>query len=116
MTVIINPGTEPCLDANADDAWTNMRALIAECGLPDADIERDPSGDDDGGRWYFVVRHYDRECSVEMPGWPLERVRYTGDDDQNIWHFPRLYVDGDSWVWKYAVSQLRDALTGVDES
>lgn len=40
--------------------------------------------------------------SVDMPSLSLEKIRYMGEKTQNIWDFPRLYVNGSSWVWKYA--------------
>jgi hypothetical protein len=41
-------------------------------------------------------------------------LRFTGAADQNIWDFPRLYVNGSSWVWIYAVGSVADALHGED--
>jgi len=41
-----------------------------------------------------------------MPGLPLDLVRYTGENGQNIWNFPRLYLDDSSWVWKFAANIL----------
>ena len=38
-----------------------------------------------------------------MPGIPTERVRYLGDPGQNIWDYPRLYVNGESGVWSIAL-------------
>jgi hypothetical protein len=39
-----------------------------------------------------------------MPGLPVEQVRYMGESGQNIWDFPRLYVDDSSWIWEFALS------------
>lgn len=61
----------------------------------------DPEAD---GRFTFALAFGDVSFEIEMPGVPVERVRYTGADDQNIWDYPRLYVDGSSWVWRYAVA------------
>lgn len=106
--ILINPGTGPVQGATLDHAYDNMRALLADAGMPAAKFRRDPDEDVDGGRFPFLVTIGDDEVSVDMPGIPLERVRYTGADDQNIWDFPRLYVDGSSWVWMFAVNRLRD--------
>lgn len=59
------------------------------------------------GRFTFTLTFGDLAFEVEMPGIPVERVRYTGAEDQNILAYPRLYVDGSSWVWTYAVSACR---------
>ena len=46
----------------------------------------------------------ERTIEIQMPGLPVDRVRFLDEDGQNIWDFPRLYVDDSSWVWKYALS------------
>jgi hypothetical protein len=53
-----------------------------------------------------VLAHDGNKAEVLMPGLLLSQVRYTGDGYQNIWDYPRLYVDGDSWVWKYAIEVI----------
>ena len=113
--VIINPGTGPVEGSTLEHAYRNMEALLRDAGCPAAKWRRDPARDVEGGRWPFLVtcppnaeepREWD--CLVDMPGIPLDEVRYVGGPGQNIWDFPRLYVDGSSWVWKFAVSQLRE--------
>jgi hypothetical protein len=82
VSIIINPGTWPVKDATFDN----------------------------GGRFHFIaVDRYGKNRQIDMPGIPLEQVRYMKEDGQNIWDFPRLYVDGDSWVWYYAVRRLEAA-------
>ena len=39
-----------------------------------------------------------------MPGLPLDQVRFVEDEGQDIWKYPRLFVDGKPWLWKYAVN------------
>lgn len=119
--VYMNPGTGPVDGASLDNAAANMRQLVVDTGLTGVTI-RKASTEDKGGRYGFDVLMPNGEansrnvCEVEMPGLPLEQVRYTGAADQNIWHYPRLYVDGSSWVWCYGVSMLRDHLLGEDDS
>ncbi|WP_114906716.1 hypothetical protein [Ornithinimicrobium murale] len=43
----------------------------------------------------------------DMQGFPIEQVRFTDAEDQNIWDSSRLYIDGASWVWRYAVGVCR---------
>ena len=43
-----------------------------------------------------------------MPGLPLGLVRFVDDVKQNCLEFPRLYVNGNSYYWKYAVNVVRD--------
>lgn len=111
---IINPGTEPIADAQLMDAVANMDAFLADVNLDGATFERLSTRDYGDGRYCFVVRYGDAKVEIQMPGMPLARVRYMRDEGQNIWHFPRLYVDGDSWVWFYAYDIARHNLI-VDE-
>lgn len=113
-TVIINPGSGPVPNATYEQALANMDVLIADAGAPQAKITPGHSNYDDG-RYLFVVTLNGRESEVLMPGLPLEKVRFLRKPEQNIWDFPRLYVDGSSWVWCYGRDMLNDALFGEDE-
>jgi len=111
MNIVINPGTEPIGNANETEAINNMTAFLADAGIPDATVERtaQQAKHDCGGRFFFDVTGdgvRGGSCEVLMPGLPLEKVRFVGGEDQNIWDFPRLYVGGSSWVWKYAVGMI----------
>lgn len=106
----INPGSGPVDGANRQEAVLSMVVFLADVGLPKVRIES--KGKESDGRFEFTLHYKKRKCVVQMPGLPAEQVRYLGKEGQNIWHFPRLYVDGDSWVWTYAVSAARDSLTG----
>jgi hypothetical protein len=112
--VIINPGTGPVEGATLDHAYKNMLALLKDAGLKDATFTRDAEAKEEGGRFAFLVHIAGAErfgpVSVDMPGIPLARVRWLDKKHQNIWGFPRLYVDGSSWVWKFAVGILADWL------
>ena len=74
-------------------------------------VLRGPETDKDG-RYGFLLDSglSTLPLEVEMPGLPLADVRYMPDEpgngDQNPWDFPRLYVDGSSWLWKYAVRTI----------
>ena len=114
---VINPGTGPVKDTTEDNAWNNIHAFVAdlsERGVAITNILRQGDRDDGDGRYEFDLFLKDPQpredgeprtiIGISMPGVPLDRVRYLDRPDQNIWHFPRLYVDGSSWVWKYAVN------------
>lgn len=62
----------------------------------------------------FTCRRGIRKASVDMPGTPLTEVRYI--DGADPWRFPRLYVDGSSWLWEFAVDMTRLALRDPDGS
>ena len=109
--VIINPGSGPVENANLDDAATNMDAFLKDCGITEYGYF---TGGYEGGRYQFVIYIGERVVSIHMPGLPLERVRFTGADDQHIGHFPRLFVDDDTWVWKYAVNMVKGIVQDTD--
>jgi hypothetical protein len=109
MQVIINPGTGPVANSNLENATLNMEQFIKDSIA--SRFERDEKEDYGEGRYSFNVfsdDHPNHQINVQMPGLPLENVRYLGLDSQNIWHFPRLYVDHSSWVWMYATLTLED--------
>ncbi len=116
--VIMNWGTGPLKGATLAQAYDNLEALLLETGFVDARWCRDVDAEEEGGRFSFLVTCPDPDdlssmtgIPVDMPGLPLEKVRFTGGD-QNILDFPRLYVNGNSYVWCFAVSVLRAYLKG----
>jgi hypothetical protein len=107
MTIVVNPGTGSCEDATEELATIAMKQFVVDAKL-DSFKRGDPRHDTADGRFSFVAFRTDKrgrhqKITVDMPGWPLDRVRYLGPP-QNIWDFPRLYVNGGSWVWCYGVS------------
>lgn len=110
MTISINPGTGPVIGATEEHAKANMDAFSAdlrELGVYVTGLTRRPDADEDGRYAYLLTMGDARKVEVEMPGLPLDQVRYTGADGQDIWDFPRLYVDGSSWIWKFALSSCK---------
>jgi len=112
VNFIINPGTGQVSRGVGSVLWRNadrnMTVLMrdAECGS-DCRLKRAGAVDEHGRYPYLIVRGR-RRVDVDMPGLKLELVR-LGEHD-NAWFFPRLYVDGSSWLWPYAVSIVRDFL------
>jgi hypothetical protein len=107
MTVFINPGSGPVHEATEANAATNITVFADDlrvAGLGVNECRRIPDADYGEGRFAFELAMADgRTIEIQMPGLPVERVRYLDAEGQNIWDFPRLYVDGSSWVWKYAL-------------
>ena len=116
LFTISNPGTGPIGDARERDARRNISAFCRELDLPAprVRIARSPTADDEVGRYGYVLHRGIRSVSVDMPGLPLERVALRPDD--NAWHFPRLYVDGSSWLWPLALNSVRRTLLDHDGS
>jgi hypothetical protein len=122
---IINPGTGPCERPLLVNAWSAIRrfrrdlfdaSLRTRHDLPLAltepiTIERAAAQDDhERGYYGFRLQHPRRKIDVDIPGIPLIQLRYLGLPEQNAWHFQRLYVDGNSWLWEFAISITREAL------
>jgi hypothetical protein len=107
MSVIINPGSGPVDDTTEANAIDNIRHYIADCEIEALNWVRIPEHDYGQGRYAFLIWK-DNQCwEIQMPGLPLDKVRYVGQP-QNIWDYPRLYINGSSWVWCYALLKKED--------
>lgn len=123
--VIINPGSGPVYGAEYEDARKNIDVLIKDAGFDPEQCEiihpevetcptcgHTPPALDYDGRYHFDIKLNGRTCEVDMPGLPIDQVRWQKKPYQNIWDFPRLYVDGSSWVWLYATNAVEGHLSG----
>ena len=113
-SIVINPGTGPVEDATLENAEASIAAFVQDLGIDVVWIARRPQ-QDKNGRYGFILRRNDCECIIEMPGLPVEQVRYIKAPGQKIYDFPRLYVDGSSWVWRFALSDAKRALMGTPD-
>lgn len=113
FSISINPGSGPVQGATQEQAEANMRQFAAdlhERGHARVTYDRKPEADYDlgfnDGRFCWIVAADGGELvEVQMPGLPLDRVRWLGSE-QDIWQFPRLYVDDGSWIWFFALDQF----------
>lgn len=102
MGIIINPGCGKIDNASEENAIVNIRHFVAD--LQDDKIkiirykEKDYNTEYDDGRYCFLLKKDNFVYEIQMPGLPLENVRWM-NATQNIWDFPRLYIDGSSWIW-----------------
>lgn len=102
----INPGSDPVPNAWRSHADINMGAFmddLTDRGLPVAECVADLPRDRDGRYAYTVTFTDGRTVQVDMPGRPTDQVRYMYREGQNPFDFPRLHVDGSSWLWLYAL-------------
>lgn len=109
MVFIVNPGSGPINEpTTVEDALANMDVFVADVIAAGHQVRFDPDcqGEDDGRFVFEVTAENGTGYEIEMPGLPLERVRYMDDPDQNIVNFPRLYVNGSSWVWALAINAV----------
>lgn len=106
MSITINPGSGPVEGGTLEHAKANMHAFatdLREAGLIATGLTRRENADSEGRFGYLLTMGDARKLEIEMPGLPLDQVRYVGADDQDIWDFPRMYVDGSSWIWMFAI-------------
>lgn len=125
--VYIKPGTGPVEEATEANAIENIRAFVDDLTHDENDRPngrdicwtRDGARDYGDGRYAFMLSPEtftgQPQCEIQMPGLPLDQVQWT--PSKNPWHFPRLYVDGSSWLWDFALESARSALfESEDES
>lgn len=92
-------------------------ALPPDCELRESDIDlaRLPQFDADG-RFAFTVTIPTPTggsviLTVLMPGLPLNQVNFGARVDDRPREFPRLYLDGNSWLWRNAVGVAASRVT-----
>lgn len=103
MHHITNPGTGSFEGSTRSNAVTNIKKLcedLKERGVDAVWEWRSILDEPEDGYFAFSVGEHD----VLMPGLPLDRVRLH--DGDNPFPFQRLYVDGDSWIWPFALNAL----------
>ena len=109
MTITINPGSGPVDNTTQENADANMEVFRQDVkerhGYSVVSFLFEATQED--GRYRYLLTCDGAIHEVEMPGWPLEQVRYMDQETQNIWDFPRLYVNGDSGVWEFARNYCR---------
>lgn len=107
MMILTNPGSGPVENASEDNALENIKHYITDCHLEGVEYTRIPQNDRDG-RFGFLIFKGTRCHEINMPGVPLHQVRYMQQADQNPFHFPRLYIDGSSWLWCFCLLDEKD--------
>lgn len=98
---IFNPGSGPVPEATEAQADLNMRAFVSDLArLHDFQVTaytRAADRDYGNGRWaYDILTRGGLSIEIQMPGASLRQV-------QEEWF--RLYVNGSSWFWEFALRQ-----------
>lgn len=103
----INPGSGPVQGGDLAQARANMEVFIHDALGEADDVARIVGGEpEEDGRFLFYVESASRRVPVSMPGLPLKQVRYMHPAGRSMRDFPRLFVDGASWVWLYGCRAL----------
>lgn len=100
--IFINPGSGKVEAGSREQSRINIRAFIKDLGIKKVKF-RFLRVDDDG-RHIYILSKGKIQHDVEMPACKLENVRWLNSESGNIWQFPRLYVDGASWIWHHALN------------
>lgn len=112
--ILVNPGSWAVYGATRKDAKKNMEQLLKDAEIDGLKFKKLYHEDycSDGRLGYLLYKKYkngrEKSCIIDMPGLPVKMVRYTGEKGQRISMFPRLYVDGSSYVWKFIVEILQE--------
>ena len=109
--IAINPRSGPVDQATEQNATSNTDAFTADLrirGIDVTEVTRRPDAAYGDGRYAFTLATTGGEREIQMPGLPLDQVRWLKSAGQDIWDFPRLYVDDSSWVWFFALDQFDD--------
>jgi len=107
--IIINPGTEARRGATEANAEVVAATILQDLELEvSAEVSRCAGRDADG--WFgFLFRLDDKTVVVDIPG----------DDPETVcegrpFKSRRLYVEGSSWLYGYALNHISEGL-GLEE-
>ena len=100
--MITNPGTEASADATLSNAQEVASRILADIGADSVEYLADRDRD---GWFGFTFKAGDKSVEVDIPG----------DDPDTVcegrpWVSRRLYVDGSSWLYCFAVSIAAERL------
>jgi hypothetical protein len=108
--VFINPGTEPRTDTTLENAELVLKRICEDLRIDRSGITRSPSHDDfRRGLYAFQFEGKDRPFIVEIPG----------DDYIEVcagvpFRSRRLYVDGSSWLYGFALDAIERRIKGEE--
>lgn len=102
MSLFINPGTEP-RPGTYRNASDTIGRFVQQ--LHHTVIAHREEGKDFEGYWAWRLQLLNSEQSVEVhvPG-----IEPNVIEQGEPWVSPRLYVDGSSWLWGYALDIVDD--------
>jgi hypothetical protein len=111
---IINSGTEAVPNATEANAIEAAQRFVRELGIAGLSMHRNPKRDNvsdgiGGGRYAFILSLGDKSVNVEMPGCDPDVTERS-----KPFMSPRLYVNGSSWLWGFALDIARTTL--IDDS
>ncbi len=107
--MIVNMGTQAMCDTSPKLAKVGIAQFVEDLDIAKVKVKRDKKGDNDG--WYgFTLKSKHAKISVLMPGLPLDYMRPAPGASKESIGFQRLYVEGNSWLWRFALEIARKRL------
>ena len=108
MAFIINPGTEKQTNTTEANALKLAEYICEDIEISNDSFKRNPKTDSDG--WYgFTFKGERGEVEVDIPGVDPDTTR-LGIPFQSL----RLYVNGSSWLYGYALGFILDGIQKDD--
>lgn len=74
--ICINPGSGPVNHSTIENAKVNMKQFVIDCNVKGLRFRRKKSADYGEGRFAFTVSANGYSHEIQMPGLPLEEVRF----------------------------------------
>lgn len=102
VNIIINHGTGKTY-GNIEQATKNIVQFIKDTGI---NFQSKYIRRSDNGRFVFEISNERQTHEIEMVGENIDSVRYIDCYKQDIYDFPRLYVDDSSYVWLFAITNI----------
>lgn len=105
MKIVINPGTEPIVKTTEDNAIKLAEYIAKDLKLDITNWQRNPKADDNQGRYGFIFKGAGGKVDVDIPGIDPDITRKSMPFES-----PRLYVNGSSWLYGYALDFIYDGI------
>lgn len=108
--IIVNPGTEAQSNHSADNATKTAEAILQDLEIKDVRFARCAHRDSADGWYGFDFIGPAGKVDVDIPGIAPDVVTLG-----RPFKSPRLYVDGSSWLYGYALSAIERKIGEGDE-
>jgi hypothetical protein len=110
MAIMINPGTEARSQTSVENASAVVDRLCNELSLDRSKFSRAPQRDADGFYAFDFAGQDGRALEIEVPGDDPNEVT-----ESRPFSSRRLYVDGSSWLYCYALNAVRRWVDGDND-
>lgn len=108
--LILNPGAGHIsgLRLSMHSATSNLRSFLT-CMPAGTTVSKHDVALDDSGRLCVTLTNGTHTCNAAIPGCAMRWLASPAGFP------PRLYVDDNSWLWRFAVKVANDCLSGLSQ-